>query len=147
LIKRGILKLVAEPLPKVLGPNPTRKESKLQPHGKGRGAIVIEENFGIALDPTPALIPFHKVTETLATLKKANQGNAPRILRKGTLINVKSGTWQGHWKIISTKNSDAYGISVDLAKPSMLKMAKGNAKVPQMLSDGLEIVSSGISGK
>lgn len=147
LVKRGILKLVVERLPKILGPNPTRKNSKLQPHGKGRGAIVIEENFGIALDPKPALIPFHKVNHTLSQLKKANHGNALRIIRKGTIIRVQKGTWKGTWKVISTKESDAYGISVDLTAPSSLKLAKGNARIIQMIKDGLEIIPVSLSGR
>lgn len=146
LVKRGILKLTSEPITKVLGPNPTSQPSKLQPHSKGKGAIVIEENYGIALDPKPLLIPFHKVTETLSILKKANNGQAPRVIRKGDLIRVAGGTWKGTWKVISTKHSDAYGVSVDLALSTHLAKAKGNAKIPDMLEQGLEILSPPLTG-
>lgn len=42
--------------------------------------------------------------------------------------------------MLSVKNSEAYGISVDLAHPHGIKLAQGNAKIPQMSLDGLEIL-------
>jgi hypothetical protein len=146
LVSRGILKLTREPLTRLLGPNPIDGPSKLQPHGKGRGAIVIEQNYAIALDPEPLLVPFHKVNQTLISLKKLNDGVLPRMLRIGCLVNVPSGTWKGVWRITSVKNSEAYGISVDLAAPHSLKLGKGNAKVPDMIRDGLEILPPRYTG-
>lgn len=146
LVSRGILKLTREPMNRLLGPNPAEGPSKLQPHGKGRGAKVIEQNYGIALTPEPLLIPFHKVNQTLRALNMQNSGNLPRILRNGCLINVPRGTWKGTWKITSVKNSEAYGISVDLAAPHSLKRGKGNAKIPDMIRDGLEILPHRYTG-
>jgi hypothetical protein len=140
LVKRGLLKLSSERTLKLLGPHPTTGKSKLQPHGAGRGAQVISENFAIALDPSPCLIPFHKVTETLDALTKAYGGRRPRLIRNGTLIHVPAGTWAGSWRVTSVKNSEAYGISVDLAEIHGIKMAKGNARITNMIRDGLEIL-------
>lgn len=36
---------------------------------------------------------------------------------------------------------EAYGFSVDLALPTRLKMAKGNARIQKVLANGLEILS------
>lgn len=146
LVERGILKLTKEPTLKLLGPNPCGEVSKLQPHGKGRGAIVIQQNFAIALDPAPRLIPFHQVNQTLDALKAANGGKRPRLLRNGTLIRVAQGTWKGFWRISSVKNSEAYGISVDLSTFHGVKTSKGNAKVPDMIRDGLEILPNRYTG-
>lgn len=146
LVSRGILKLTREPLNRLLGPNPVEGPSKLQQHGKGRGAIVIEQNFAIALAPEPLLVPFHKVNQTLMALRNLNGGVMPRLLRIGCLINVPRGTWKGVWRITSVKNSEAYGISVDLAAPHGLKMGKGNAKIPDMIRDGLEILPHRYTG-
>lgn len=146
LIKRGLLKLTSERTVKLLGPHPTTGGSKLQPHGKGRGAQVIGDNFAIALEPSPCLIPFHQVTPTLNALKAANGGKRPRVIRIGTLIKVPAGTWAGTWRVTSVKNSEAYGISVDLADVHGIKMVKGNARIPNMLADGLQILPRRYTG-
>lgn len=146
LVIRGLLKLTSERTSKLLGPFPTSPISKLQPHGMARGAQVIGENFAIALDPSPCLIPFHKVNSALASLTFENGGKVPRLLRNGTLINVLMGTWVGQWRILSIKNSEAYGISVDLTNRHGIKLTKGNAKVLNMLEDGLEILPQRYTG-
>jgi hypothetical protein len=146
LVKRGLLKLTSERTVKLLGPNPTTEASKLQPHGKGRGAQVIGDNFAIALDPSPCLVPFHNVSQTLAALKEANRGTSPRLLRIGTLIDVPDGTWKGKWRVVSVKDSEAYGVSVDLAEIHALKKAKGNAKVPNMIADGMRVLPQHYTG-
>jgi hypothetical protein len=146
LVRRGLLKLVDEPTLKLLGPNPIGETSKLQQHGKGQGALVVNDNFAIALDPIPTLIPFHKVREALDNLRISNGGNPVRLLRNGTLIRVSGGTWKGCWRITSVKNSEAYGISVDLATFHGTKMSKGNAKVPDMIREGLEILPRRYTG-
>lgn len=146
LIKRGLLKIETERLSMLLGPAPTKPESKLQPHGKGRGAIIIEENFGIALCDPPILVPFHQVHKTLLSLAAENGGKSPAIIRKGSLIRVREGTWQGVWRVTSTKDSEAYGVSVDLSSPDQIELGKGNAKVPNMIAAGLEILPHRYAG-
>jgi hypothetical protein len=146
LVKRGLLKLDKERTVKLLGPHPATDISKLQPHGKGRGAQVIGDNFAIAIDPAPCLIPFHKVTATLDALKSANGGKKPRLIRIGSLINVPTGTWKGTWRVSSVKNSEAYGISVDLAEVHGTKICKGNARIPKMIDDGLRILPQRYTG-
>lgn len=143
LVERGICKLTTEKLSKLLGPKPTHDEGKLKAI---HGALVIGENYGLALDPVPTIIPFHAVHKTLVALRESNHWKPVRVLRNGMLIRVKQGTWKGTWRITSLKVSKAYGLSADLAKPDGTKLTKGNAKVPQMMLDGLEILPLNYAG-
>ena len=144
LVERGIYKLTTEKLARLLGPASPQHDGKL---AAIRGALVIGDNFAIALmKPTPLLIPHHHVQKTLSSLTAANGGKLPGLIRIGTLIHVPKGTWKGTWRVMSVKNSEAYGISVDLARPQGIKLAKGNAKIPQMLLDGLEILPRRYTG-
>ncbi len=144
LIERGVHKLTTEKLTRLLGPASPSDGGKL---AAIRGALVIGDNFAIALmEASPILIPFHHVHQTLVSLTAANGGKHPPLIRIGTMIKVPSGTWKGTWRVISVMNSEAYGISVDLALPHAIKKAKGNAKIPQMLLDGLEILPRRYTG-
>ncbi|MCH7227449.1 type II CRISPR RNA-guided endonuclease Cas9 [Haloferula sp. A504] len=146
LVQRGLLKLTKERTTALLGPNPTTEKSKLQPHGKGRGAIVVSENYGIALLTDPRLIPHSKINETLRSITESQGGVKPKIIRKGDLIKVAGGTWKGTWRVTSVKNSEAYGVSVDLASPAEIGLKKGNARIPQMMAAGLEILPRRYTG-
>lgn len=144
LVERGIHKFTTEKLTRLLGPTSPADGGKL---AAIRGALVIGDNFAIALmTPAPILIPFHHVHQALTSLTASNNGKLPRLLRIGTVIKVLKGTWRGTWRVVSIKNSEAYGISVDLAHPHGLKLTKGNARVPQMLIDGLEILPRRYTG-
>jgi len=143
LVQRGICKLTTEKLSKLLGPQPTHSQGKLKAVD---GALVIGENYGLALDPLPTIIPFHAVHKTLELLRAQNDGKPIRVLRNGMLIRVKEGTWKGTWRITSLKESKAYGLSADLAKPDGIKLTKGNAKIPQMMLSGLEILPLNYAG-
>jgi CRISPR-associated endonuclease Csn1 len=129
---------------KLLGPSPIGGKGKLNDI---KGAIVIAQNYGVALDPAPTIIPFHKVhwrvydKSNPVSLINRNSGKVPRILRNGMIISVKQGTWMGIWKIKSVKSTQAYGLSLDLSRPESLKLGKGNAPVSRLLEDGLELMS------
>ena len=133
LVKRGILKLTSERVPKILG----LKDGSLKSR---KGALIIGDNFGIMISPKLGLVPFHAVHAILSEVRNVADATEIPILRNGTCINVTKGTWKGMWRIISVKDSEAYGISVDLAKLDGLKLSKGNARVSKMLEDGLEIL-------
>eukprot|EP00903_Cladosiphon_okamuranus_P004033 g4031.t1 len=75
---------------KLLGPNPKNGKGKL---AAVRGALIIGENYGIALDPEPTVIPFHDVTARIAKLRESNGSKAIRLLRNGMLIRVDN--WKG----------------------------------------------------
>lgn len=94
---------------KLLGLNPTGP-SDLQ---RRQGVLVIPDNFGVALDPSPVILPFHKVWPRLDELRGKNGGKWPRVLRNGQIISVPKGRYQGLWRVFSTKAT----LKVDLGKP------------------------------
>lgn len=133
------LKEAKEKIGKVLG---------LQPGGlhDRKAALVIPANYGLALDPEPTIIPFHNVWPRIIELREKNGGKAPRILRNGMLIRIPSGNYAGLWRILSTKQTEAYGLALDLAFPDTDKLAYGNARVPGLCANGLTIVEHSFCG-
>ncbi len=102
----------------LIGINPTGK-SKLK---KIKGAIVINENYGIALDPTPTMIPHFQVHQKLMDLKEKNGGKPVRILRKGMQINIKNPKKpekDGIWVIRSIKDSSRDGLLINLQRKEL----------------------------
>ncbi len=139
-----------ESIDKVVGLSPTNGTGKLKPL---KGVRVITDNFGVALldhaaegEEKVVLIPWHKVWHRLKELRKRNAGKTPRLLRNGMRINVPSGTWAGTWRVKSTKKTEAYGYSLDLAALDGLKLAKGNAPIEKLLKAGFLILNSSLSG-
>ncbi|MEI8315307.1 MAG: type II CRISPR RNA-guided endonuclease Cas9 [Verrucomicrobiota bacterium] len=111
-----------------------------------QGALVIGDNFGVALDPTPTVIPFHKVWPRLQELKAKNGGKMPRVLRNGQLIRVSQGSRAGLWRITSIKQTEAYGLALDLAYPDNVGLSRPNAPIEQLQKDGLEIIAASLTG-
>ena len=66
---------------------------------------MIPDNFGVALDPQPTVIPFHKVWTRLQELKKANGDKIPRVLRNGQLIfeSPEVVFYKGIWRVFPHK--------------------------------------------
>ena len=116
-----------------------------------KGALIIEENFGIALDPEPQVIPFTRVWKTLGELRKKNGGRTVRILRKGMIINVPQGNYKGVWRIHSVKDAN-FGIGVDMASPEIVKAenktsgCKMNVGIKTLLRDGMVIADTSYVG-
>jgi hypothetical protein len=109
-----------------------------------KGAKTIGENFGIALLPEPEIVPFHKVARRV---KELNGGRPVPVLRKGQLITVPKGSnWEGDWRVLSVKNTEAYGLAVDLADRDGVDLAKGNAPVKKLRADGMMIVNTPLTG-
>lgn len=139
LIRRGLIKYSLEFKHSLVG-----LESGVL---KGLQAVrVIESNYGIVLGKNPRIIPFHKVPEELKQIRKQNNGKLPDLIRKGSLITVCGGTWKGYWRVISVKHSKAYGVSVDLVHPHYVKLGKGNAKIPDMIREGLIVHKCKLTG-
>jgi len=141
LIERGLLKITTEPYRSLIG----LKEGKLNAL-KSVKIIKQNTNYGITLGISPKLIPFHNVPSQLQIIRAENGGKSPDIIRKGTYISVRSGTWKGAWRVTSVKQSKAYGLSVDLVFPHMVSKGKGNAKIFNMLEDGLRIHRNNLIG-
>ena len=126
---------------KLLGVEP-EGESKLR---KIKGAIVINKNFGLALDPEPEVIPHHQVWRRIGEIKKRNGGVMPRILRNGMIIRVPQGRYQGAWKVFSIKNT-ANGIQLALGRPDDVGYKKGGVFLKALLKDNMEICEGRYTG-
>ncbi|MCF7709114.1 MAG: hypothetical protein K9N52_09480 [Verrucomicrobia bacterium] len=69
---------------------------------------IINTNYGLALDPEPQIIRFHKVYPRLRELRKQNNGKWPRVLRKGMLVRLQNtfkSKHDGIWRIASVKGT------------------------------------------
>lgn len=144
LVERGILKLDTERSEKLLGTHPSDGRGKLK---ELNGAVIISDNFGLALDPEPSVIPFHAVQQRLDKLRGANGGAPIRLLRNGMLIRIKSGRFAGIWMIRSIKEDATKGPLLELTTASMIPaQAKGkiwskrDVRIRSALAGELEIL-------
>lgn len=125
---------------KLLGPQPKGGSGKL---AAIKGAMIIGENYGLALDPTPTVIPFHNVPTRLADLHKANGGKPVRILRNGMLVKIAK--WPGKngvWRIQSCQAS----LKVDFAKPQETERSWREVSIHSLMKRGLEILPQKYTG-
>jgi hypothetical protein len=112
---------------------------------------VIPENFGVALDPTPTIIPYHKVWNRLRALKEANGGKMPRVIRNGNLIKIATGNYAGIWRVFSAKNN-ASGMALDIGRPDVVRLKnkteghKINVLLASLLKAGLTVHEEGLIG-
>ncbi len=119
-----------------------------------KGVRVIDGNFGVAILDAPdvpdgervSVVRFFRVWRKLRELRTRNGGIRPRLLRNGLLIHVPRGSRAGTWRILSTKETQAFGIAVDLGAPDGMRLIKGNAPVATLVRDGLEILKSRLTG-
>ncbi|MFD2256736.1 type II CRISPR RNA-guided endonuclease Cas9 [Luteolibacter algae] len=133
---------------KLLGPNPKGGRGKL---AAIKGAMIIGENYGLALDPTPTVIPFHNVTARLAELRKANGGKSIRVLRNGMLVHLEKSParsqqdYSGVWRIASIKNNKGKFL-IDMIRPAYITPQNGvewsgmNKNIGPLLECGLTIL-------
>ena len=117
--------------------------------------LQINENYGIALDPTPTIIRRVSVYKQIQNLVKSN-GNKPiRILRTGQFIklsNHKDASRNRIWMISSVK--DNYnGIALDLQLPAFSVPASAtyhsnwlNVKLASLLKQGMVLISNSYIG-
>ncbi len=138
------LKQTEEKVTKLLGLQP----GKLSVN---KGVLVIPDNFGVALEPQPTVIPFHKVWTRLQELKKANGGKSPRVLRNGQIIQVQKGNFKGIWKVFSAKNN-ATGMALDIGRPDVVRLKnkteghKINVRLATLLNDCLVSSKTPLTG-
>ena len=135
---------------KLIGPEPHNGTGKLK---RNKAALIIPDNYGLALDPEPTIIPFHKLWTRLQDLKGANNSKTPRVLRNGQLIRVaeSAGEYKGIWRVFSTKNA-AVGFLVDMGRPDVVRLKNGveghkiNVRLSSLLKHGVELVRSNYAG-
>lgn len=133
---------------KLLGTSPKDGIGKLKAIS---GAMIIGENYGLALDPAPSVIPFHDVTVRLDALKKENGGKPIRVLRNGMLIRLLTSParsqqdYSGIWRIASIKNNKGKFL-IDMIRPGYITPQNGvswsgmNKTIGPLLECGLEIL-------
>lgn len=127
---------------------PEGKSGKLQAI---KGAVLINGNWGLALDPVPTVIPYFKVFPRIRELRERNGGKPVRLLRNGQRIEVLSGKYKGVWKIYSIKDN-AGGIAFDMNQPDKVKAesktddTKTNVSLKSLLSAGLKILKTRLTG-
>jgi CRISPR-associated endonuclease Csn1 len=117
LIHRGLLKITKEKSGKLVG----LRSGKL---AANKSVLVISDNYGLALDPEPTIIPHHRVSKELAALRRRNGGKKVRVLRNGMLIRISG--WRGKegiWRIASCKAA----LTLDLVSPVRAKMESSGA--------------------
>lgn len=113
---------------------------------RNKAVLIISDNFGLALDPEPQIIPFHKVPQRLAKLRQKNGGKKPRILRNGMLIRISN--WpgkEGMWRIYSCK-ANTSGIALDLGDSQSMKANWINVRLSSLLAKGFEILNPPLTG-
>jgi hypothetical protein len=145
---RRFVKTAEEKRSLLLG-GPNAPEGKL---ARIKGAILITENWGCALDPAPpTVIPHFKVYPQLRALREKNGGRPVRILRKGSLIQIKTGRFQGIWSVASIKDN-ADGICLDINAADKIKIENGsvdskiNVRLNSLLNSGLKILKPKLTG-
>lgn len=142
------VKRTEEKITKLLGLEPANGAGKLRAN---KGVLVIPDNYGVALDPQPTIIPFHKVWSRLQDLKNANGGKMPRVLRNGQLIRVTAGKYTGIWRVFSAKNN-ASGMAVDIGQPDVVRLKnkteghKINVLLATLIKSKVTIVGAPLTG-
>ena len=147
-LKTGSIKVKTDTIPaeKAFGLNPPGGHGKLK---RIKGVLLPDVNFGVALTNPPQMIRFHKVWPTLSEI---GGGKVPEIIRKGDLIEVAGGTYQGLWRVMSVKDTKNIGIALDLLSPFATKVenkveySKINAKLQTMIKGGLRVIRPSYTG-
>ncbi|GHC07300.1 type II CRISPR RNA-guided endonuclease Cas9 [Cerasicoccus arenae] len=133
---------------KLLGLAPKNGDGKL---AKLKGSLIVEENFGVILDPEMRVLPHLNVHYELERAKAANNGVQPRIIRGGSLIRIEEGRYKGTWKVFSIKDAKS-GFLIDMASPEIVKLANKkrdcviNALLKTLLANKLTILSPDYTG-
>ena len=128
---------------KLFGSRPSGIKGKLK---QLKGALIVEDNYGVALDPEPRVIPYQQVWKQIEGLKRQNGEKPVRILRNGDVVRVQSGKYSGVWRIHSIKDANM-GLVLDIASPEIVKAGNGivgakmNVLLKTLIRDGLELLS------
>lgn len=140
--------ITTEKAGKLLGLAPKDGDGKLK---RLKGVLVIPDNYGIALDPSPTVVPFHKVPVRLHEQVVKNGGKRVRVIRNGQLIRVPEGKFAGVWKVFSAKNNSS-GMALDIGHPDVVRLRnktdghKINVLLSSLIRNGMTIVRVPMTG-
>ncbi len=143
------VKFTTERDEKLLGTAPNCAEGKL---ASIQGALKVEDNFGVALDPDIRVITHQRVWEQLRELKRQNNGHSVRVIRNGDLIEVETGKYAGQWRVISIKDAQA-GYFLDIGEADVVKArnkvdeSKINVRLTTLLKHGLCVLHRNYAGE
>lgn len=149
---RGESKDIWEKVSNVIG---LREDSKLRPM---KAVLRVKnDNFGLALEPIPVVIPHVSVYKTLQHCRVQNGGKPIRILRSGQnilLTQHKDAKRLGVWRVVSINNNTSNkGITLDLQRPDNAKSKKDksvatwrDAILKTLLKGGFEILPKTYTG-
>jgi CRISPR-associated endonuclease Csn1 len=127
---------------KLIGYGANTENSKLK---SIKGVRVIGENYGIALDPEPQIIPYFQVWKKIGEIKNKNNGKMPRILRNGMIIHSTSKSYPGYWVIRSIKDNKT-GLAVDISKVGEVETEKENVLLKSITIGEFGIIQSNYCG-
>jgi CRISPR-associated endonuclease Csn1 len=144
--KRSKPKTVAENTSKLVGVFP-RGEGNLS---KLKGALVIADNFGVAITDEPVVVPFFKVYPTIRSLREAHGGKPFPVLRNGHLFSVTRGKNAGVWRVLSVSNKAA-GVMIKFGPADLVRRVEKpinyrEGLLNSLIRDGLEIISKTLVG-
>lgn len=149
---RGESKDIWEKVSNVIG---LRDDSKLRPM---KAVLRVKnDNYGLALDPVPVVVPHVSVYKTLQHCRVQNGGKPVRILRAGQnilLTQHKDAKRLGVWRVVSINNNTSNkGITLDLQRPDNAKSKKDksvatwrDAILKTLLKTGFEILPKTYTG-
>jgi len=114
-----------------------------------KAVLEINANYGLLLDPTPIIVPFHKVHAELEKLSSTCRGRPLRVIRNGCLIRVSGEKYPGIWRVRSCIDNAQKGILLRISRADRVQdkqagvdWCKDNVSLKTLLADGLEIVQS-----
>jgi CRISPR-associated endonuclease Csn1 len=118
-----------------------------------KGALVIGENYGVALQPEPTMIAFHQVKKQLEALRVKNGGKPVQVLRNGMLLRVAEGDFAGVWRVRSCKNDASKGLLLDLTfadsvppQAAKVNWCRRDVRLRSLMKAGLTILDSSYCG-
>lgn len=117
------------------------------------GVLIQDQNFGVAILENPIVVRHRLVWKQLDELKNINNGIAPKVIRRLSLIRVKGqgGGRDGIWRVASVKDG-VNGVKFDLIRPHAISVGnKGDYSwrevlVKSLMKKGLEVVETKYTG-
>lgn len=135
-------KTAREKKSKLLGYQPRNGSGKL---ARLKGSLIVEENYGVALDPEPKMLTHFLVWERLESIKQ-ELGRNPRVLRNGMIVSVPGGRFAGRWRVRSIKEDSKKGLVLDITSPDLVEVKskgygiKRDVRLASLLKEGMSIL-------